>query len=75
MSGYRNVLEERIEKDNPCRELTAEESKRLNKLEGMADKLNRGVNVQNCHLQTWLSHELAPRLGLQDLQPALMVSN
>jgi hypothetical protein len=42
---------------NPRRELTAEETKRLNKLEGIADKLKRGENVQNRQLQTWLSEE------------------
>ena len=38
----RKLLQERIEKANPRRELTAEETKRLNKLEGIADKLKRG---------------------------------
>ena len=51
------MLQERIEKANPRRELTAEETKRLNKLEGIADKLKRGENVQNRQLQTWLSEE------------------
>ena len=48
----------------PRRKLTTEETKRLNKLETIADKLKRGENVQNRQLQTWLSHELASRLGL-----------
>ena len=39
--NFRKLLQERIEKTNPRRELTAEESKRLNKLEGMAARLNR----------------------------------
>ncbi len=39
------------------RELTTEETERLNKLEGIADKLRRGVNVQNRQLQTWLNEE------------------
>ncbi|MDC0993287.1 hypothetical protein OAS14_02925 [Alphaproteobacteria bacterium] len=51
------MLQERIEKANPRRELTTEETKRLNKLETIADKLKRGVNVQNCQLQTWLSED------------------
>ena len=38
-------------------EVTAEEGKSLNKLEGMADKLKRGENVQNRQLQTWLSSD------------------
>ena len=33
------LLKERIEKANPRRNLTAEETKRLNKLEAIADKL------------------------------------
>jgi hypothetical protein len=60
----RKLLQERIEKANPRRLLTAEEAKRLIKLERIADKLKRGENVQNRQLQTWLSHELASRLVL-----------
>ena len=55
--NFRQMLQERIEKVNPRRELTAEETKRLYKLEGIADKLKRGENVQNRQLQTWLSEE------------------
>ena len=51
------MLQERIEKANPRRELTAEETKRLNKLEGIADKLKRGENVQNRQLQIWLNEK------------------
>lgn len=40
------LLPEQIEKANPRRELTTEEIKRLNKLEGIADKLKHGENVQ-----------------------------
>ena len=43
--NFRKLLQERIEKVNPLRKLTTEESKRLNKLEGIADKLKRGENV------------------------------
>ena len=39
---------------NPRGELTAEETKCLRKLEGIADKLKRGENVLNPQLQTWL---------------------
>jgi|TARA_Y100000031_G_scaffold144709_1_gene176508 hypothetical protein len=53
--NFRKLLKERIKKANPRRELTAEETKRLNKLEAIADKLKRGENVQNRQLQTWLS--------------------
>jgi hypothetical protein len=55
--NFRQLLQERIEKANPRRQLTAEETKRLNKLETMADKLKRGENVQNRQLQTWLSDD------------------
>tara|TARA_B110000902_G_scaffold182930_1_gene207154 strand:+ start:1322 stop:1552 length:231 start_codon:yes stop_codon:yes gene_type:complete len=56
-SNFRKLLQERIEKANPRRELTVEEAKRLTKLEGIADKLKRGENVQNRQLQTWLSED------------------
>ena len=49
-SDFRKLLQERIEKANPRRELTAEENKRLSKLVGIADKLKRGENVQNRQL-------------------------
>ncbi len=57
LSPFRLLLQERIEKANPRRELSAEETKRLNKLEAIADKLKRGKNVQNRLLKTWLSVE------------------
>ena len=56
-NNFRKLLQERIEKANPRRELTTEETKRLCKLEGIADKLKRGENVQNRQLKTWLSEE------------------
>ena len=56
-SHFRKLLQERIEKANPRRKLTAEETKRHSKLEAIADKLKRGENVQNRQLQTWLSKE------------------
>ena len=46
-SNFRKFLNERIEKANPRRKLTAEETKRLAKLEAIADKLRRGENVQS----------------------------
>ena len=55
--NFRKLLKERIEKANPRRELNAEESKRLAKLETIADKIKRGENVQNRQLQTWLSED------------------
>ena len=56
-NDFRKLLKERIEKANPRRELTTEETKRLNKLEAIAEKLKRGANVQNRQLQTWLSDD------------------
>ena len=56
-SNLRKLLQKRIEKANPRRTLTAEETKRLAKLETIADKLKRGENVQNRQLQMWLSEE------------------
>ena len=53
-SSIRQLVQERIEKAYPRRELTAEESKCLNKLEAIAEKLKRGENVQNRQLKTWL---------------------
>jgi hypothetical protein len=50
-------LQERVETANPRRKLTTDETKRLAKLEAIADKLKRGENVQNRQLQTWLSEE------------------
>lgn len=56
-SNFRKLLQERIEKANPRRELNADETKRLAKLEAIADKLKRGENVQNRQLHTWLSED------------------
>ena len=57
ISNLGKLLQERIEQANPRRELTAEEVKRLAKLEAIAGKLKRGENVQNRQLKTWLSEE------------------
>ena len=46
-SNIRKLLQERIEKANPRRKLTIKETKRLMELEGIAEKLKRGENVQN----------------------------
>lgn len=54
-SNFRKLLQEWIEKANPRRALTAEEQKRLSKLETIAARLRRGESVQNPQLQTWLS--------------------
>ena len=55
VSNFRQLLQERIKKAKPRRTLTSEDSKRLAKLEAIADNLKRGENVQNRQLQTWLS--------------------
>ena len=52
ISGIHQLLQERIEKANQRRKLTAGETKRLSKLETIADKLKRGENVQNRQLKT-----------------------
>ena len=54
-SNFLKLLQERLDKANPRRKLTAEEAKRLNKLEAIADNFRRRENVQNRQLQTWLS--------------------
>ena len=56
-SHIRQLLQGRIEKANPRRELTYQGAKRLAKLGTIADKLKRGENVQNRQLQKWLSEE------------------
>jgi len=56
-SSFRKLLQERIENANPRRKLTAEDTKRVHKLEAIAVKLKRGGNVQNRQLQTWLNEE------------------
>jgi len=43
-----------FKKANPRLELASEETKRLNKLEAIAEKIKRVENVQNLQLQTWL---------------------
>jgi hypothetical protein len=55
--SFCKLLQEQIEKSNPHRKLSATETKRLAKLETIADKLKRGENVQNRQQQTCLSEE------------------
>ncbi len=52
-------------KANSRRELSADESKRLSKLEAIAEKLKRGETVQNRQLQTWLSEDEYAQLELE----------
>jgi hypothetical protein len=47
ISSIRRLLRKRIEEANSCRELTAEETKRLSKLEEIAGKVKSVDNVQN----------------------------
>lgn len=56
-SNFCKLLQERTEKANPRHPLTADEAKRLAKLEAIAYKLTRGENVQNRQLKTWLNEE------------------
>jgi|TARA_B110000908_G_scaffold167846_1_gene221533 hypothetical protein len=56
-SNFRKLLQEPVVEVNLRCNLTAEEAKRLTKLEAIADNLRRGENVQNRQLQTWLSEE------------------
>lgn len=55
--NLRKLLQQHIKKANPRRKLTVEETKRLAKLEAIAEKLKRQENVQNCQLQTWLNED------------------
>ncbi len=54
---FRKFLQERLGKTNPRRQLAKDETTKLVKLKGIAQKLNRGENVQNRQLQTWLSED------------------
>jgi hypothetical protein len=55
--GFRKFLQERLDKTNPRRKLAKDETTKLAKLEGIAEKLKRGENVQSRQLQTWLSED------------------
>ena len=59
------MLQERIDKANPRRTLTAEEGKRLAKLEAIVDRLRRRENVQNRQLQTWLSEDKYAQVNIE----------
>ena len=52
---FQKLLQERLNKVNPLRQLAKDETTKLAKLEGIVEKLKRGENVQNRQLQTWLS--------------------
>ena len=55
--NFRKLLQERLDKVNPRRKLAKDETTKLAKLEGIAEKLKRGEHVQNRQLQTWLSQD------------------
>lgn len=57
ISNFRKLLQERLDKVNPRRKLAKDETTKLAKLEGIAEKLKRGEHVQNRQLQTWLSED------------------
>ena len=56
-SNFRKLLQERLDKVNPRRKPAKDETTKLAKLEGIAEKLKRGEHVQNRQLQTWLSED------------------
>ncbi|MDC0581133.1 hypothetical protein OAO54_03645 [Amylibacter sp.] len=64
-SNFRKSLLERIDKANPRNTLTAEEERRLSKLEVIVSKLKRGENVQNRQLQTWLSEDEYAQIDIE----------
>jgi hypothetical protein len=53
--NFRKLLQEHLDKTNPRRKLAKDETTKLAKLEGIAEKLKRGEHVQNRQLQTWLN--------------------
>jgi len=55
--NFRKFLQERLDKTNPRRKLAKNETTKLAKLEGIAEKLKRGEHVQNRQLLTWLSED------------------
>lgn len=65
----RQLLQERIEKANPSRKLTAEESKGFAKLETIVNRSKRGENAQNydslcrreCYMRTLRFKRVKPR--------------
>ena len=45
--NYRKLLQERLDKVNPCRKLVKDEKTKLAKLEGIVEELRRAENVKN----------------------------
>lgn len=64
-SNLRKLLQERLDKANPHRKLTKDETTKLAKLEGVAEKLKRGKNLQNRQIQTWLSEDEYAQVNIE----------
>jgi hypothetical protein len=62
---FPKLLQERLDKVNPRRKLAKDEKTKLSKLEGIAEKLKRGENVQNRQLQTWLSQDEYAQIDIE----------
>jgi hypothetical protein len=62
---FRKFLHERFDKTSPSRKLAKDETTNLAKLEGIAEKLKRGENVQNRQLQTWLSEDESVQVDIE----------
>ena len=61
-------LQERLDKTNPRRQLAKDETTKLAKLEGIAEKLKRGENGQNRQLQTWFSDDEYEQVAVQQAE-------
>tara|TARA_B100000768_G_scaffold168777_1_gene173887 strand:- start:140 stop:535 length:396 start_codon:yes stop_codon:yes gene_type:complete len=55
--NFRQFLQERIEKTNPRRQLTSDETNRLSKLEAVADKLKRGKTCKTVSYKLGYMHK------------------
>ena len=65
-SDWRNTLQEKFHKNKRKRgKLTTEEQQLLTKIEGIADTLRRGENVQNRQLQRWLTDDEYEQIELE----------
>jgi hypothetical protein len=62
---FRKFLQERFDKTSPRRQLAKDETTKLAKLEGIAEKLKRGENVQNRQLQIWLSEDEYAKVDIE----------
>ena len=62
---FRKFLKERFDKTSPRRQLAKDETTKLAKLEGIAEKLKRGENVQNRQLQIWLSEDEYAKVDIE----------